>query len=62
MSRAKAIVAAALAVAVAAEIPAAGQGGWHNGWLAAIYEIIGPMPEMRSTSSPSRRTSRPGRA
>ena len=38
MSRATALVAAALAVA--AEIPAAGQGGWHDGWLAAIYEVI----------------------
>jgi signal transduction histidine kinase len=37
-SRAKALVAAALAVA--AELPAAGQGGWHNGWLAVVYEII----------------------
>src|SRR3984885_2723113 len=37
-SRTTALVAAALAVA--AEIPAAGQGGWHNGWLAAIYEVI----------------------
>jgi signal transduction histidine kinase len=39
MSRATALVAAVLAAA--AEIPAAGQGGWHNGWLAAIYEVIG---------------------
>ena len=39
MSRAAALVTAALAVA--AEIPAAGQGGWHVGWLAAIYEVIG---------------------
>jgi signal transduction histidine kinase len=38
MSRATALVAAALAVA--AEAPAAGQGGWHNGWLAALYEVI----------------------
>ncbi len=38
MSRATALVAAALAVV--AEIPAAGQGGWHDGWLAAIYEVI----------------------
>ena len=38
MSRTTALVAAALAVA--AEIPAAGQGGWHNSWLAAIYEVI----------------------
>jgi signal transduction histidine kinase len=38
MSRATAIVAAVLAVA--AEVPAAGQGGWHNGWLAVIYEVI----------------------
>jgi signal transduction histidine kinase len=37
-SRATAIVAAALTVA--AEIPAAGQGGWHDGWLAVIYEVI----------------------
>jgi len=38
LSRAKAFVAAALAVA--AEAPAAGQGGWHNGWLALTYEVI----------------------
>ena len=38
MSRAAALVAAALAVA--AELPAAGQGGWHDSWLAAIYEVI----------------------
>jgi len=38
MSRARTLLAAALAVA--AELPAAGQGGWHNGWLAAVYEII----------------------
>ena len=38
MSRATALVAAALAVAV--EAPAAGQGGWHDSWLAAIYEVI----------------------
>ena len=38
MSRAAALVAAALAVA--AEVPAAGQGGWHDGWLAVIYEVI----------------------
>jgi signal transduction histidine kinase len=38
MSRASAIVAGALAVA--AEIPAAGQGGWHDGWLAVVYEVI----------------------
>jgi signal transduction histidine kinase len=38
MSRATAIVAAALTVAT--EIPAAGQGGWHDGWLAVIYEVI----------------------
>ncbi len=38
MSRATALVAAALTVA--AEVPAAGQGGWHDGWLAAIYEVI----------------------
>jgi signal transduction histidine kinase len=39
MSRATALAAAALAVA--AEIPAAGQGGWHNAWLPVIYEVIG---------------------
>jgi signal transduction histidine kinase len=39
MSRAEALVAAALAVA--AELPAAGQGGWHNAWLAVTYEVIG---------------------
>ncbi len=38
MSRAAALVAAALAVA--AEVPAAGQGGWHNSWLAVTYEVI----------------------
>jgi signal transduction histidine kinase len=38
MSRATAFVAAALAVA--AEIPAAGQGGWHDSWLALVYEVI----------------------
>jgi signal transduction histidine kinase len=38
MSRAKALVAAVLAAA--AEAPAVGQGGWHNAWLAAIYELI----------------------
>ena len=38
MSRATALVAAALAVAV--EVPAAGQGGWHDSWLAVIYEVI----------------------
>jgi signal transduction histidine kinase len=38
MSRAAALVAAVLAVA--AEIPATGQGGWHNSWLAAIYVVI----------------------
>ena len=25
---------------MAAEVPAAGQGGWHDGWLAVIYEVI----------------------
>ena len=38
MGRAAALVAAALAVA--AEVPAAGQGGWHDSWLAVIYEVI----------------------
>jgi signal transduction histidine kinase len=38
MSRTTALVAAGLAVA--AEVPAAGQGGWHDGWLAVIYEVI----------------------
>ena len=38
MSRTAALVAAALAAA--AEIPATGQGGWHNSWLAMIYEVI----------------------
>jgi signal transduction histidine kinase len=38
MSRANAVVAAVLAAA--AEAPAAGQGGWHNAWLAVIYELI----------------------
>jgi signal transduction histidine kinase len=39
MSRSAALVAAGLAVA--AEAPAAGQGGWHNGWLPLIYEVTG---------------------
>ena len=39
MSRAAALVAAALAVA--AEVPQAGQGGWHNGWLAVVYVATG---------------------
>ncbi len=38
LSRTTALVAAGLAVA--AEAPAAGQGGWHDGWLAVIYEIV----------------------
>jgi signal transduction histidine kinase len=38
LSRTTALVAATLAVAV--EIPATGQGGWHNSWLAVIYEVI----------------------
>ena len=38
LSHVSAIVAGVLAAA--AEIPAAGQGGWHNGWLPVIYEII----------------------
>jgi signal transduction histidine kinase len=38
MSRAIALVAAVLAVA--AEFPATGQGGWHDSWLALIYEVI----------------------
>lgn len=38
MSRTAALVAAALAVA--AEAPAAGQGGWHDGWLPVIFEVI----------------------
>ena len=38
MSRTAALVAAALAAA--AEIPATGQGGWRNSWLAMIYEVI----------------------
>jgi signal transduction histidine kinase len=38
MSRTTALAAAALATA--AEIPATGQGGWHNSWLAMIYEVI----------------------
>jgi signal transduction histidine kinase len=38
MSRAAAIVAGTLAVA--AEVPAAGQGGWHDGWLAVVYEVL----------------------
>jgi signal transduction histidine kinase len=38
MSRGTAILAAVLAAV--AETPAAGQGGWHDGWLAVIYELI----------------------
>jgi signal transduction histidine kinase len=38
LSRATALVAAALAVA--AEVSATGQGGWHDSWLAMIYEVI----------------------
>jgi signal transduction histidine kinase len=37
MSRKAAFVAAALAGA--AEVPATGQGGWHDSWLAMIYEV-----------------------
>ncbi|MGH3207627.1 MAG: sensor histidine kinase [Trebonia sp.] len=37
MSRTTALIAAALVLA--AEAPAAGQGGWHDGWLALIYEV-----------------------
>ncbi len=37
LSRVTAIVSAVLVVA--AEIPATGQGGWHNSWLAVIYEL-----------------------
>ena len=44
MSRATALAAAALAVA--AEAPAAGQGGWHDGWL--------PRPRLRSDRWASR--------
>ncbi len=38
LSRTAALVAAALAVA--AEVPAAGQGGWHDSWRAMTYEVI----------------------
>jgi signal transduction histidine kinase len=38
LSRNTALVAAALAVA--AEVPATGQAGWHDSWLAMIYEVI----------------------
>jgi signal transduction histidine kinase len=38
LSHVSAIIAGVLAAA--AEIPAAGQGGWHNAWLPVIYEII----------------------
>jgi signal transduction histidine kinase len=38
LSRTTALVAAALVVA--AEVPATGQGGWHDSWLAMIYEVI----------------------
>jgi len=36
LSRTAALIAAVLALA--AEVPAAGQGGWHDSWLAVIYE------------------------
>ena len=38
MSRSAALVAAALALA--AEVSAAGQGGWSDSWLAVIFEVI----------------------
>ena len=38
LSRAAAFAAATLTLA--AEAPAAGQGGWHDSWLALIYELI----------------------
>jgi signal transduction histidine kinase len=38
LSRNMALVAAALVLA--AEVPATGQGGWHDSWLAVIYEVI----------------------
>ena len=38
MSRSAALVAAVLALA--AEISAAGQGGWSDSWLAMIFEVI----------------------
>ncbi len=38
LSRTTALVAAVLAVA--AETPATAQGGWHNAWLPAVYEVI----------------------
>ena len=38
MNRTSALVAAALAVV--AEAPAAGQGGWLKAWLALIFEVI----------------------
>ena len=37
MKRAQALAAAVLAAAVV--LPAAGQGGWRNSWLPAVYEI-----------------------
>ena len=39
MSRSAALVAAALTLA--AELSAAGQGGWSDSWLAVSYEVIG---------------------
>ena len=30
----------AAALALAAEVPAAGQGGWNDSWLAVTYELI----------------------
>src|SRR5579875_787263 len=38
LSRAAAVAAAVLTLA--AEVPAAGQGGWQDSWLALIYELI----------------------
>ncbi|MGD0066909.1 MAG: sensor histidine kinase, partial [Streptosporangiaceae bacterium] len=38
LSRNTALVAAALAAA--AEVSATGQGGWHDSWLAMIYEVV----------------------
>ena len=37
MRQTEALIAAAIVVAV--EIPAAGQGGWRDGWLPVLYEV-----------------------
>ncbi len=56
MSRAAALVAAALVVA--AEVPTAGQGGWHNGWLARARTRPSGCGAVRMSGSRSRRARR----